>query len=474
MSSTAESLFDALSGAAGHPVNRSGLNAYITQGQAQAGLRTAQTNEALLNAARLQEEEAAYGRLKGNFVANGMKDSEATQAADIMRATHGTATDALNAQLLTQKSNNVGTLSDPNQLGTPAQTAAQQGIEGKVAMPVAMHPEYATLPGAFKPDVQQTPMGQATTAATNAMAGLRGAQTAAGGFNPHTGGAAGGEPDANAIEFGAYKLYKTGQMPSLGMGGGSAKMAMLAGAADLARREAAGEDVTNPGFEHALANGQDFTAGGKALGSFAAGPLGNQTRALNNVVGHLKLYDGMLSALDSGDVQLINKASAAWKKAFGSDAPTNLQAAGTLIGPELTKIMTNSNAGTGEERQSFLQTAGSLSNAPDQGHGAIRTLTSMLGRQAGDLAIQYHGATGRGDFAKRYLNPDVAGYLGLGPETGEQEAPPGAAGPGTGPAATPPTLPHAAILQLKEGYKTTFGNGQTWTLKNGQPVQVSQ
>jgi len=367
----------------------------------------------------------------------------------------------------------VGVLSDPNQLGTPAQTAAQQGIEGKVATPLAMHPEYTTLPGAFAPQVQQTPQGAATTAATNATAGLHNAQAAAGGFNPRTGAGVGGQPDQNAIDFGAYKLYKTNQMPNLGMGGGAAKMAMLSGAADLARREAGGEDVSNPGFDQAIANGQDFTAGNRALGSFAGGPLGNQTRALNNVVGHLKLYDNMMTALDSGDVQLINRAGAAWKKAFGSDAPTNLQAAGSLIGPELTKIMTNSNAGTGEERQSFMQTAGSLANAPEQSHGAIQTLTGMLGRQAGDLAIQYHGATGRGDFAKRYLAPDVAAYLGLGPETGEQNSNTGGGGAGAGATTPAPVgLPHAAILQLKEGYKTTFGNGQTWTLKNGQPVQV--
>lgn len=35
-----------------------------------------------------------------------------------------------------------------------------------------------------------------------------------------------------------------------------------------------------------------------------------------------------------------------------------------------------------------------------------------------------------------------------------------------------PQLPAAAIKQLKEGTKTTFGNGQTWTVKGGQPVQV--
>jgi hypothetical protein len=35
-----------------------------------------------------------------------------------------------------------------------------------------------------------------------------------------------------------------------------------------------------------------------------------------------------------------------------------------------------------------------------------------------------------------------------------------------------PQLPQAALAQLKEGHDTKFANGQTWTLKNGQPVQV--
>jgi hypothetical protein len=35
-------------------------------------------------------------------------------------------------------------------------------------------------------------------------------------------------------------------------------------------------------------------------------------------------------------------------------------------------------------------------------------------------------------------------------------------------------LPAEARAQLKEGIHTTFGNGQTWTLQNGNPVQVQQ
>lgn len=38
--------------------------------------------------------------------------------------------------------------------------------------------------------------------------------------------------------------------------------------------------------------------------------------------------------------------------------------------------------------------------------------------------------------------------------------------------AAPTTLPANARMQLKEGQITIFGNGQRWTLRNGQPVQV--
>ena len=40
------------------------------------------------------------------------------------------------------------------------------------------------------------------------------------------------------------------------------------------------------------------------------------------------------------------------------------------------------------------------------------------------------------------------------------------------PPKTTAQLPPAALKQLQEGFNTKFGNGQTWTLHNGQPVQV--
>lgn len=64
------------------------------------------------------------------------------------------------------------------------------------------------------------------------------------------------------------------------------------------------------------------------------------------------------------------------------------------------------------------------------------------------------------DMARRYkLNPDNV-VIPLGREPGRPS--------GQGPVSLPP----AARARLKEGRVTTFGNGQRWTLQNGQPVQV--
>lgn len=459
----AQSLFDTLAGAAGHAVNRPALDAAVMQGQALAGLRTAQTDEAIGNARRTQEELKAHDDLENSLGsvlgADGkpaMAPSQAHLAANLMIGHFGDAKTAMSALGDVQSNANRATLSDPNQLGTAAQTAAQQGIEGKVATPFAVPNEYATLPGAVAPQVQQTPLGAADTQQKQALAGLQGTQAAAGGFNPHTGanGAGGANPDPQAIAFGSYMLYKTGKMPPLGMGGGPMRSQIIAGAANLAQQEQQGQDITNPGFETAIANGQDFTGAGRALNSFAGGPLGNQTRALNNGIGHLRLYEDTFNALNNGDIQGLNKLSAMWQKQTGGPAPTTLHAMSSIIGPELTKILSNTNAGTGEERQQFAQDAGNLANAPEQTTGAIHALRGMLGRQAADLALQYHGATGRGDFAKRYLQSDVANDLQLNPDNAQQV--PGTGGAPAAPGAPAPVAPAvgASTMNLDQYLKS--------------------
>jgi hypothetical protein len=469
-----QGLADLLSGAAGAPVNRPQLNAFVANSQATNSLRSAQTDEAMLNAQRAQDEQVASGQLEDAFVKSGARPADAHLMAVAARMHAGSAVNAMDMF----KAYNSTVLGDPSKLNTPDQTAAAQAVSGKLEGPQNLPNNFSLPAGVAPPTMGQSPQGAAQSADTASQMALRTAQANAGGFNPHTGGNP-GAADPNEAAYGAYTLYKTGKMLPMGMGNASMRNAMIAGAAQLSQREAAGETVTNPGFETAIANGQDYVGAQRNINSQAGGPLGNQTRSINNVVGHLQLMENLFSGLQNGDVQVVNKLGNAWKKAFGSEVPTDIQTAASFIGPELTKILSsNGSTGTAPERQEFSNTAASLANAPEQTNGAINTLKGMLGRQMTDMAVQYHGATGRSDFARRYVAPDVAQYLELNPDVspnaGSTVTPPStsattSASPAGG-AAT--TLPPQALSQLKEGFHTTFGNGQVWTLQNGKPVKV--
>jgi hypothetical protein len=467
-----QGLADLLSGAAGAPVNRPGLNAFVANSQATNSLRSAQTEEALLNAQRAQDEQVAAGQLEDAFVKSGARPADAHLMATAAKMHSGSAVNAMDMF----KAYNATVLGDPSKLNTPDQTAAAQAIQGKLAEPVAAPPNMV-VPAGVTPNIQQSPQGVAQTADTQSQTDLREAQARAGGFNPHTGGGAGGPIDPNEAAYGAYTLYKTGKMLPMGMGNAAMRNAFISGAAQLSQREANGENITNPGFETAVNNGQDYIGAQRQLNSQAGGPLGNQTRSINNVVGHLQLMENLFTGLQNGDVQIVNKLGNQWNKAFGSPIPTNIQTASSFIGPELTKILSaNNSTGTAPERQEFSNTAANLANAPEQTGGAISTLKNMLGRQMTDMAIQYHGATGRSDFARRYVAPDVAQYLELNPEATQPTSgvtPPSTSSTSASPAGgAASTLPPQALSQLKEGFHTTFGNGQVWTLQNGKPVKV--
>ena len=433
---TAQALGDLFAGAFGHDPNRQGLNAYVANNQAANGLRSAQTEDALMKASETQRKMAAQDQYENALSSltdptTGQPfDPHAARALAVGAAAgYGNAKVMADSLLGIQKIAANQTLGNPNLLNTASQTAASQISTGKLAEPVKVPDNYTVPAGVNAPVVQQTPLAAAQTAAQAANAHLHNAQADnPGAFHPN---AAGGPVDPNMVAFGAYQLYKTGTMPAMGMGGGPARAAIIGGAAQLANREANGEDITNPGFETAIANGQDFTAGNRALGSFAGGPLGNQTRSLNNAVGHLQLIEGLNSALQNGDVQGLNAIKNKFKTAFGYEAPTDVQTAAHVLGPELAKILSNSNAGTGPEREEFSSLVSGLGKSPEQMTGAIGTLKNMLGRQGADLALQYHGATRRSDFAPRYLAPDVTRYLAL--EPGEQPA----AGPAPAAGAAP-------------------------------------
>lgn len=186
-----QSLFDTLAGSFGHGVDRPSLNAFVANSQAANGLRTAQTDLALTNAQKQQEELQAHADLENSLLSVKGDDGNpllTPSAAHLVKnelvGGYGDAKSVMEALRQAQGAHNTSVLSDPNQLGTAAQTAAQQGLTGKVAEPVAVPNAYTTLPGAAQPNVQMTPIGKAQANSLNASADLHQTQADAGGFAP--------------------------------------------------------------------------------------------------------------------------------------------------------------------------------------------------------------------------------------------------------------------------------------------------
>lgn len=200
---SSQSLFDTLAGGFGHGVDRPALESFVANSQSINGLRTAQTTEALNNAQTQQEEMEARSKLESTIAGTLGPDgnplftpSQARMAAQSFIAQHGgKVSDGINALVDMQKAHNTSVLSNPAQLNTPEATAAVAGNTNKLPETQAVPHEYAVPPGMTPPVVQQTPMSAAQTALLNSGAALKDAQTAAGGFNPHSGAVAGLDPD---------------------------------------------------------------------------------------------------------------------------------------------------------------------------------------------------------------------------------------------------------------------------------------
>jgi hypothetical protein len=185
-----QSLFDTLAGSFGHGVDRPGLNAFVANSQSMNGLRSAQTEEALTRAQQEQEEMNAHSQLESSLTGvlgdDGkplLQPSQAHLVANELKGKFGNAQVVMQALQEAQKAHNTGVLSDPNNLNTPAATAAASGIQGKLPEPVAAPPTMV-VPAGVTPNIQQTPQGVAQTKATSALANLNQTKSDAGGFAP--------------------------------------------------------------------------------------------------------------------------------------------------------------------------------------------------------------------------------------------------------------------------------------------------
>lgn len=422
-------LGDILAGAGGATFSRPALDAYVTQGQAMAGLRTAQTEEALQKAQQARDEADAGAQLENSLAALKKPDgtpllqpSEAHFTATQMKFLHGGAMPALQALQEAQKVNATGTLGDPNQLGTAAQTAAQQALKGEVAPLRNVPAAYAVPAGQPAPDVQVSPIASAKMSLEDAQSFLARMK----GEHPDLFRAPGmGQLSPQDIQnIHDYMVNNPGTSFSRALmtPGGASVAGSIVHDQSGQPKPAVSAPTGQPGAQQPPNAGAEPPAGpvhptlnvapgismqeaASIRKDFAGGTAAKQATALNTAYQHSQLLDAVAEQIGNGQFTPTNHINVLWQKMFGSPAPVNLQTTLAFLGREAVRATVNSGAGTGEERELAVSPASS----PDQIHGVAQTIRSLLGGQAHSLDARAR----RGGVDITQLMPEASAAFGI-------------------------------------------------------------
>lgn len=464
-------LGDLLAGIGGANINRPAMGASIANGQAIAGLRTAQTENALLTAQQARDEADARSSLEGALLSSGLPSAQAHLQSVEMIGKFGNAQQAMEAYKLQQETANRSTLSSPT--ATPQQQVlAQQGIEGKVAPLQNVPNQYAVPAGQQAPNVHVSPMGTADINEKNALAAAA-TQRAANApnqmdpaaapvlarfidQNPNLAGnlrslvsnggsmvgvafmAEHGDQEAQALMASRYGI---GQAPNAAPASGPTAPGPVAPGAPGAPPGSLPPGAAEPnGPYHTPPNGIVPAAGvslkeqADIRNDFAKGVAAKQTTALNTAFLHSILLDKVADQIGNGNLTPTNEINVLFQRLTGSPAPTNLATVGSFLGREAVRATVNAGAGTGEERELAV----SPSSSPEQMHGLSQTIRALLGGQVSSLDMR---ARRGGVDIRQLLTPEAQQAYGLTPAAATAHALAGSP-------AAPPDLASMAAAEL--------------------------
>jgi len=185
--------------------------------------------------------------------------------------------------------------------------------------------------------------------------------------------------------------------------------------------------------------------------AFDKGKQGDAVRAINVGVQHMGVLKDAIVALKNGDNVAFNAARQKYNQLTGSDIPTNFDAAAEFVGNEVSKAGIGAGASGALADREGVKKNLSRSASGEQLAGQMDVYAGLLAGQMTGLERQYK--SGKGTHWDDKVAPETKAAL----ERSQQSKGP----------------PPEALKSLKEGVHTKFGNGQTWTLKDGKPEQVS-
>lgn len=253
--------------------------------------------------------------------------------------------------------------------------------------------------------------------------------------------------------------FLSGQ-PSGAVGGASTTQPVVAPAVPGAPAAPAAPQPFKANF-----NGNTFAVNRTTANDFARSTgTGGKLDSVNRIAGHLGVLEELYNNLQNTNYVPANQLKNIFQNLTGKQYPGSTQVAAQMIGTEAIKSMTNVGAGGVDERENLSKAFGP-NGTPEGQKTAIDTIQKLVAEQAKDLAMR--GARGglKGVYTPgQYFSAEAIKRYGL--------ADPNVAPPVVTPPAGDVKLPPQALAALKEGTITKFGNGQSWTMKGGQPVQV--
>lgn len=166
----------------------------------------------------------------------------------------------------------------------------------------------------------------------------------------------------------------------------------------MAYAKAKGETYTPRAFKVV----QDFLGNGKH---------GDTVRSLNVITEHLGTLRQLGQALDNGDVQTFNSIAQRWAKEFGQSAPTNFEAAKTIIGTELIKALGVANAGTADERADLGKNISVAASGKQINDAINQVYGPLLTGQLKGLRNQYLSAGGPREKFDKVLLPGTKEFI---------------------------------------------------------------
>lgn len=201
-----------------------------------------------------------------------------------------------------------------------------------------------------------------------------------------------------SIDLAANMYLITGQLPQ-GMGTKASQMRtqVMNRATELTGAKPAAEAAAD-----IVGAKQTQAAQAQTVKAFSSGLEARNVRSFNTAIDHLDTMSKLATALDNGDIKVVNAIGQSFASQTGSAAPTNFDAAKSIVGGEVAKALAGSSMALKDREE--IRDSISRANSPAQLAGVVNTLQQLLGGQLKSLELQYETGTKRKDFADK-LSP---------------------------------------------------------------------